>query len=357
MVVDGRLCTEDETHAAWCAQVSKQRAWVNPFDMAFDKKVESDASSALGRAWASRGRGWFDWDVTQDEVQGAVASWDKSNATTPDLVPRCVFKLGSAVWDQVVWLLMRLVGPGILALRPRVWRIRCMVPVFKKGDAVLIDSWRLIEVETQMGLLQELLIFNRAVHCVRAYLSSFQSGYIRDVGDAHLVLHEVLSAVISDDRCAWGFMGDLWKAFPHTWRQSLVKLLHDGPQIRGGCLALIGSVLEWDVVLVNQCGCSCVRVNQGVPEGGLLGAFGFTLLPDVLAKELQAADHGVGLDVRRPAIWQGHQWIGCGSPEPALVDTISAGLRGEIVSLYRSLSAKGIGSQCVDSCSCDLACG
>ena len=119
MIVKERLASVSETHKAWCEQVVGQRAWVNPWDAQFDAKVNSDVASIMGRAWACRGKGRFDSDVTKIEIDEAVASWDASNATTPDLIPRCVFRMGHDMWDKIVRYTMAIVGPGRLAISPR----------------------------------------------------------------------------------------------------------------------------------------------------------------------------------------------------------------------------------------------
>ena len=89
-----------------------------------------------------------------------------------------------------------------------------MVPTFKRGDPALHDSWRQLEVGTQFGLLQECIVFGRTRAVVRAYLSPYQSGYVRDVADAHLVLHEFLAEVVHSGRCAWGFFGRPLEGLP-----------------------------------------------------------------------------------------------------------------------------------------------
>ena len=204
-----------------------------------------------------------------------------------------------------------------------------MVPLYKRGEIFLVESWRQLEVPSQLALIQESVLSNRVKTQVRAHLSRGQSGYVRDVGDPQLVLQAAMACIQETNRCAWTCFGDLLKAFPHTWREALVMLMHDGPGLRCGALALLGSVLQFDVILVRQSGASEVRVDQGVPEGGVIGPLGFTQLPDVLVKDILAADYGVGLDVVMPDEWASHIWIGAGCPDLALVDVISLALRGE----------------------------
>ena len=66
----------------------------------------------------------------------------------------------------------------------------------KAGDVGNVDNWRQLEVPSQLGLLQESVLATRAKGPVRAHLSQGQSGYIRDVSDPQMVLHEISATVI-----------------------------------------------------------------------------------------------------------------------------------------------------------------
>ena len=54
-----------------------------------------------------------------------------------------------------------------------------MVALYKKGMHLCIQSYRLIMVRSQMGLLQESIITNRIADTVRGTLVWGQSGYVR----------------------------------------------------------------------------------------------------------------------------------------------------------------------------------
>ena len=325
---NGTFCSVEETHKIWCEQVVRQREWTYAWDKSFHDYVCERVASLVGHAWVHRGSGQHDADVLESEALAGMHGWDSSDALTPDLIPRCVFHLRHRMFDSIVWLAMSITGPGGLALRPLSWRKRCMVPLFKCGEVFDVDSWRLLEVPVQMGLLQETVLANRVRPRMLQHLYPGQSGFLRDVSDPQLVLHEVLAVVRESLRSAWLAPSDLWKAFPHTWRDGLLLLIHEGPRLRDGVFALLGSTLEFDVVLVNQAGSSEVLVTEGVPEGGLVGPLAFTQLPDVLVKDLHECGFGIGVDVSMPAEWEGHQWVGCGTPEPAAVEVILEALHG-----------------------------
>lgn len=157
----------------------------------------------MGRAWTHRGTGVFDGDVLSEELSAIAKDWDGSDATTPDLLPRLVFELGCASWDAVVLAVMRLLGPGVLAARPMLWRYRCMVPHFKAGSANVVDNWRQLEVQSQFGLLQQAVLYGRVEVRVRSFLTPGQSGYVRDVADAQLLLLELAAASEASSRPMW----------------------------------------------------------------------------------------------------------------------------------------------------------
>jgi len=56
LVVDGRTCTAEESHAAWCEHVRHQRVWPLPWDEEYDEAVRQRVKSLLGQAWQRRAR-------------------------------------------------------------------------------------------------------------------------------------------------------------------------------------------------------------------------------------------------------------------------------------------------------------
>ena len=172
-----------------------------------------------------------------------------------------------------------------------------------------VDNWRLLFVRAQMGLLQEGILSDRLVGTVWGALSDVQSGYMRGVEDPLLVLYEVAAAMRAAGRCLFLLFGDFHEAFPRVWRQDLFHLLAHGPQVSGGCLHLLGSILELDIG-----GRSVVLVDQGLPEGGVIGTLAYTTLPDSFVKLLHAERCGISWPPVCPAPWSGRRWVGHGTP-------------------------------------------
>ena len=161
MYVGERRLSETETHAGWCAQLQNQSVWDGQVDEDLAARTKRCRVSYVAQARAKRGRGGSDRPVLQPEVDRLVQGWDDSGTIPSDLVPRAPCKCGALKWDKLLWQLMRLLGPGGLAVRPYLWRLAAMVALFKKGNAAAIPSFRLIMVESQLGLLQEGLLLRR----------------------------------------------------------------------------------------------------------------------------------------------------------------------------------------------------
>ena len=127
----GRALTAAESQAAWCRQLTRQCEWPGPFDEAFHHHVHRVLPHLFAFAWGHRGSTAFDAQITQAEVRHILQSWGHTAATTPDLIPRVVLQLSHGSVDDAVLRVMQLVGPGGLALRPRVWRGSSAVALHK----------------------------------------------------------------------------------------------------------------------------------------------------------------------------------------------------------------------------------
>ena len=163
---------------------------------------------------------------------------------------------------------------------------------------------------------------------------------MRSTDDPLLVLSEVATIVKAQGRCALCNMGDFWRAFPSTWREDIVLLSAQGPRLQGGALHLLGSILLFDVAFVFLSGESVLLIEQGLPEGGVLGPILYLLLPNSLAVELKGARCGLGVNPVIPEAWQNVQWSGHGSPCNRLVETITAAIQnGEVLPTAGALAA------------------
>ena len=196
MMVADTVASTKASHEGWCQQVRLQRAWPNPFDPKADVQVRGAAKRLLGMAWSHRGEGHADADIQEQEITAILQDWDKSSATTPDLIPREAFKVNDWWWLKLLYLIQKLVGPGRLAVRPRLWRSRCMVPSYKRGPPSVYESWRLLEVCSQLGLLQEAVLFRRLREQVWGHLEPGQGWWRTHAQPMHQRTAAVLEQVL-----------------------------------------------------------------------------------------------------------------------------------------------------------------
>ena len=320
MVHEGVLLTKSETHEKWVEQLQSQSK-ANDCPRQVEATVSNTLRQQLHVAWRQKGHGQFDHDVTAREVCETMGAWDKSDAMPADLMPRALVKCGNDLWTQVVCLLQRLLGPKHLGRRPAPWRQALMVALYKKGSQASIDSYRLIMVRSQLGLLQEGIVTNRIAQHVRASLTEGQSGFVRGCEDPQLLLHEIMADALSLGLCLWMLMGDFQKAFPKTWRHDLLSII-GARDVDGGMFACLCNFFLWDEVVICQAGTSSAVVHEGLPEGGTIGTTLYTTLPDTLVKELLSHGFGLGLDRKVPEAWVGHRWIGMGTPQNHLVQRL-----------------------------------
>jgi len=323
----GLLLSSAGTHRAWCSAITNQHSSGAKFPGNIFMQQRHKVVSAWGQSLRAP-KGPFDSDLTQPQVLFEVSAWKPSKAVPADLLPRTAYTCGSHWWDLCVWSLQRIACSGHWAIRPARWRWTMLVAHHKKGPLIDIESWRLLSVRVQMGLLQEAIVATRIRPTIISFLLAGQSGYIRGTEDPQLVLHEVITAALHADRCVWLLMGDFRKAFPRTSRVDLLSLLLDGPRIRDHCFLLLKDILEVDFALVTLGGYSAVAVRDGLPEGGVLGPLLYLLLPDSLGRFLLQAGCGISRSPLLPTEWANHAWSGDGCPHPPLVEVVKDSLRG-----------------------------
>ena len=155
--------SQQESHACWLTAIRSQFQTTAHQDTVFANQVNRAASGVQGTSRNSIGLGSADGPLTEVDWRVAANSWDESCAITPDLLPRCIFKLFTGTWSTVAWLCMRLCGPGCLAVRPEVWRWKKVLALHKNGSVSCASCYRFITFMQQHGLLQEHILASRII--------------------------------------------------------------------------------------------------------------------------------------------------------------------------------------------------
>ena len=196
-----------------------------------------------------RGTGLHDVDYSFEMVTARMRKWKRSGAVTPDLVVRAAYKCTMAYWQRAIWQVQRLMSPACLASRPDLWRGVALDTRYKSGSQLILDSYRLLAIRSQMGLLQEGLLSDTCGDTIRAGVHEGQSGYSRDVSDPQLLLAELTAIFDLEGRFLLIVMADFRKAFPRVWRPDLLTQIF-GAGIGGGAFVLFGGILARDVIHV-----------------------------------------------------------------------------------------------------------
>lgn len=322
-----RILSEAESNQEWVKALRSQCSWPEAFDEQLHLQTVARCQQLCAAALRQPSGDSKDFSVTEREVVDIRNAWSTSKGMPPDLLPRALFMANSVGWNSVVWALQRWTGPGGAAFRPSLWRQAALCPVHKAGPACLASSFRLIFVKVQLGLMQEALLTQRWLTATRRFIQPCQSGYIRGVDDAHLLLHEVSAEALHQHRPLWFVLGDFQKAFPRVCRHDLLCALADGPHVNGHCLGLLGDILKEDHVVVWYSGFSDTIITSGIPEGGCIGPFGYPVFLDSLVREILAEGGGLGVGWRIPPVWQGRVWSGHGNHNPALVSMLKGVLQ------------------------------
>ncbi|CAE7805313.1 unnamed protein product [Symbiodinium necroappetens] len=322
-----RILSEAESNQEWVKALRSQCSWPEAFDEQLHLQTVARCQQLCAAALRQPSGDSKDFSVTEREVVDIRNAWSTSKGMPPDLLPRALFMANSVGWNSVVWALQRWTGPGGAAFRPSLWRQAALCPVHKAGPACLASSFRLIFVKVQLGLMQEALLTQRWLTATRRFIQPCQSGYIRGVDDAHLLLHEVSAEALHQHRPLWFVLGDFQKAFPRVCRHDLLCALADGPHVNGHCLGLLGDILKEDHVVVWYSGFSDTIITSGIPEGGCIGPFGYPVFLDSLVREILAEGGGLGVGWHIPPVWQGRVWSGHGNHNPALVSMLKGVLQ------------------------------
>ena len=327
MRFEGKWLDEEGTHAAWKKVISNQSLFPNAFYVDFHKEVLHKHGCNYGRAVVGRASGCFDSAITSAEIDAQTTAWDNSPAVPPDLIPRVVYKLEHPAWQSLVRILIMLTGPGALAFRPQRWKYAFLWTKHKKKSAYDIENFRRLWIRVQMGLLQEAVLAARIKPSICRALVAGQSGYVRDVADPHLILHELMATALQLGRPIFLVLGDFQQAFPNTWREVLLMLLQQNVHVDGGAYLLLHAMLTEDLVLLAFSGTSIIRVLQGIPEGGVIGPLLYNCLPDSLLRMLEGNHCGISTSFCIPACWSHMEWSGHGTPVDKAVSWLTDCIR------------------------------
>ena len=166
---------------------------------------------------------------------------------------------------------------------PDTLKIAKVIPLFKKGDNLILDNYRPISILPSISKLFERVIFNQ----INAYFSSHDMYYngrygFRDKLSTHLDALELIDRVAQEldmgNTPIHIFIIDLSKAFDTLDHKILLsKLQHYG--INGTALKLLTSYLSnrQQFVQIEDNKSQKINISMGVPQGSILGPLLFII--------------------------------------------------------------------------------
>ena len=195
---------------------------------------------------------------------------------------------------------------------PMKMKIAKVVPIFKKGDALILNNYRPISLLNSFSKILEKLMYTRTITFLMNanILSNFQFGFREKHTTTHAILHLVdkISSALEARMHTVGVFLDYSKAFDTVNHYILIdKLCHYG--VRGIALDWFRSYLtnRKQFVSLNGIDSDMRDVTCGVPQGSLLGPLlfivyinDFQLSAKMLSFILFADDSSVFFSHRNP---------------------------------------------------------
>ena len=212
--------------------------------------------------------------VCEQDVIGFIDSLKNSNASGYDGMSNNFLKKCKFALCNVLCFLINLSSE--YAIFPKNLKLATVIPLFKKGDKNLYDNYRGISLLTsiskifEINLKQQLLSFLSKNNI----LSNSQHGFTesRSTESALCEFQLTLVDAIDKNLHALGLFVDFSRAFDRVNHEILLSKL-DRYGIRGQERKLFESYLDdrQQYVLVNKVKSKSLKVNQGVPQGSVLG--------------------------------------------------------------------------------------
>lgn len=243
-------------------------------------------------------RTFFMSPVCRDDIVNIIVDLKNSNAAGHDSMSNNLLKKCNLVLCEILTYLVNLSVEH--AVFPEQLKLATVVPLFKKGDTNDYENYRGISLLTSISKVFEVNIKNQLLKFLNRnnLLSKSQHGFMesRSTESALCEFQMLIADAMDKNLSVLGLFIDFSRAFDMVNHEILLKKL-EYYGIRGQPLDLFKSYLSKrkQYVKVNGVKSDSLTINQGVPQGSVLGPLLYLVYSNDLIYYLQKKSSGINV--------------------------------------------------------------